>query len=191
MAIIFISLLPIFSFSLTFLIIILSHFQHISSPSGHHEFNFDHSLFSLFFFKIKTHFTKGEKTNSTLNTAKFHRFIDLAETANRDGSLTSSQIFICIEFQDSKLGGVRLVGKLTLPATTSMNGPSLDSIIFRSKFPHEPGPVPRFYHLQVQIPSWTRATNLPCFVKGESTYNFYLQSYFPINFSHVFTLPGT
>jgi len=174
MAIIFISLLPIFSFSLTFLIIILSHFQHISSPSGHHEFNFDHSLFSFFFLKIKTHFTKGEKTNFTLNTAKFHRFIDLAETANMDDSLTSPQIFICIEFQDSKLGGVRLVGKLTLPATTSMNGPSLDSIIFR-----------------VQIPSWTRATNLPCFVKGESTYNFYLQSYFPINFSHVFTLPGT
>ena len=75
-------------FSLTFLIIILSYFRPIYSPSGHHEFNFDHSLF-FFFLKIKTHFTKGEKTNSTLNTVKFHCFIDLAETANKGGSLTS------------------------------------------------------------------------------------------------------
>jgi hypothetical protein len=36
--------------------------------------------------------------------------------------------------------------------------------------------LPRFYHLQVQIPSGTRATNLPCFVNGEGTYNFYFQS---------------
>jgi len=50
--------------------------------------------------------------------------------------------------------------------------------------------LPGFYHLQVQIPSGTRATNLPCFVNGEGTYNFYFQSYFPINFSHIFTLPG-
>jgi hypothetical protein len=42
------------------------------------------------------HFTKGKKTNSTFNMAKFHRFIDLAESANRGNSLTSPQIFICI-----------------------------------------------------------------------------------------------
>jgi len=61
-------------------------FQLISSPSGHHKFNFDHTLF---FLKIKTHFMKGKKTNYTLNMAKFRRFIYLAESANRGDSLTS------------------------------------------------------------------------------------------------------
>jgi hypothetical protein len=95
------------------------------------------SQFIPFYFEDQyKHFTKGEKTNSTLNTAKFRCFIDLAKTANRGGSLTSPQIFyLYLESQDSKLDRVRLVGKLTLPATTSMNGPSLDSIIFKSKFP--------------------------------------------------------
>ena len=93
MEIIFISLLP----NLFFLTYIPHYypltFQLICSLSEHHKFNFD---YRLFFLKIKTHFVKGEKTNSTLNTAKFCRFIDLAETANRGGSLTSPQIFICI-----------------------------------------------------------------------------------------------
>jgi hypothetical protein len=93
MKIIFISLLP----NLFFLTYIPHYypltFQLISSPSGHHKFNFD---YSLFFLKIKTHFMKGKKTNSTLNMAKFHRFINLAESANRGGSLTSPKFFICI-----------------------------------------------------------------------------------------------
>jgi hypothetical protein len=76
MKIIFIFLLP----NLFFLTYIPHYypltFQLISSPSGHHKFNFD---YSLFFLKIKTHFMKGKKTNSTLNIAKFHRFINLAE----------------------------------------------------------------------------------------------------------------
>jgi len=48
--------------------------------------------------------------------------------------------------------------------------------------------LPRFYHLQVQIPSGTRATNLPCFVNGEGTYNFYFQSFFPHQFQPCFHL---
>jgi hypothetical protein len=39
---------------------------------------------------------KGKKKNSTLNMAKFRRFIDLAESANRGGSLMSPHIFICV-----------------------------------------------------------------------------------------------
>jgi hypothetical protein len=39
---------------------------------------------------------KDKKTNSTLHMAKFRRFVDLAESANRGGSLTSPHIFICI-----------------------------------------------------------------------------------------------
>jgi hypothetical protein len=45
--------------------------------------------------------------------------------------------------------------------------------------------LPRFYHLQVQILSGTRATNLPCFVNGEGTYNFYFQSFFPHQFQPI------
>ena len=54
------------------------------------------TVYSSFFLKIKTHFIKGKKTNYTLNMAKFRRFINLAESANRGGSLTSPRIFICI-----------------------------------------------------------------------------------------------
>jgi hypothetical protein len=93
MEIIFISLLP----NLFFLTYIPHYypltFQLICSLSEHHKFNFD---YRLFFLKIKTHFMKGKKTNSTLNMAKFRRFINLAESANRGGSLTSPQFFICI-----------------------------------------------------------------------------------------------
>jgi hypothetical protein len=35
------------------------------------------------------------------------------------------------------------------------------------------GNLPRFYHLQVQTPLGTRATNLPCFVNGEGISNFF------------------
>uniref|UniRef100_A0A6N2LXX0 Uncharacterized protein n=1 Tax=Salix viminalis TaxID=40686 RepID=A0A6N2LXX0_SALVM len=79
-----------------------------------------------------------------------------------------SDFYLYSEFQDSKLGTVRLVGKITLLDTTSMKGPSLNSVVLG---PHSPG---------------NRAKNLPCFANAESISN---SSSIP-TFSLVTTMPS-
>ena len=64
---------------------------------------------------------KGKKTNSTLNMAKCFLFYHLGRICQQGWQLDlSSKFYLYMEFQDSKLGGVRLIGKITLPTTTSM-----------------------------------------------------------------------
>jgi len=50
------------------------------------------------------------------------------------------------------------------------------------------GTLPGFYRLHVQIPSGTRATNLPCFVNGQGISNFISTPYFLIRYNHAFPL---
>ena len=76
-----------------------------------------------------------------------------------------------MEFQNSKLDGARLVGKVTLLATTSMKGPSLDSVFFRSKFFQETGQ--RIYPILQKLRKYLQFISNPCFL---------------INHSHVFPL---
>jgi len=170
MAIIFISLLPIFSFSFTFLIIILSHFWPISSLSGHHEFNFDHNLF--FFLRSRHTLRRARKQILPLIQLNFTVLLTWPKLPTR---VTAWPL---LKF--SFVSGVPRLQIRRERTRWKANTPSYNFYEWT---------LPRVYHLQVQIPSGTRVTNLPCFVNGEGTYNFYLQSYFPINFSHVFTLP--
>jgi len=173
MGIIFISHLPIFSFSLTFLIIILSHFRPICSPSGHHEFNFL-SQFILFFLRSRHTLWRARKQILPLTRLNFA----VLSTWPKLPTGVAAWPLLRFSFVSGVLGLQIRRGRTRWKANT----PSYNFYEWT---------LPRFYHLQVQIPSGTRATNLLCFVNGEGTYNFYFQSFFPINFSHVFTLPGT
>ena len=80
---------------------------------------------------------KRKKTNSTLNMAKFCYFINLAESTNMGITRPLLKFYLYLEFQNSILDGVRPVGKITLLDTTSMKGPSLNFVVFRSKFPRK------------------------------------------------------
>jgi hypothetical protein len=138
MAIILISLLPIFSFSLTFLIIILSHFRPICSPSGHHEFNFDHSLF-FFFLRSRHTLWRARKYILPLIRLNF----TVLSTSPKLPTGVAAWPLLKFSFVSGVLGLQIRRGwtrwKANTPSYNFYDGPSLDSIIFRSKFPQEPG----------------------------------------------------
>jgi len=149
--IIFISLLP----NLFFFTYIPHYypltFQLISSPSGHHKFNFD---YNLFFLKIKTHFMRARKQIIPLiwlNFAVLSTWPNLP-TGVAAWPLLSFLFVSGVLGLQIRRGQIRW--KANTPNYTSMRGPSLNSAVFRSK-----------------IPPGNRATNLPCFANGESISN--------------------
>ena len=98
---------------------------------------------------------KGKKTNTTLNMAKFRRFIDLAESANRATARPPFRFLFISEVLGLQIRHGQICWKANTPGYNFYEGT-----------------LPGFYHLQVQIRSGTRATNLPCFVNGEGISNF-------------------
>ena len=137
MVIIFLFLLPILFF-LTY----IPHyhpliFQLIYSPNRHHKFNFFITIYSLLLFsEDQDTFYEGKGTISTLNMVNVLLFSQLGRNCLHRWQLDlSSEFYPYMEFQNSKLDGVGFVGKITLPSTTSMKGPSLNYVFFRSKNP--------------------------------------------------------
>lgn len=98
---------------------------------------------------------KGKKTNSTLNMAKFRRFIDLAESANR---ATARPPFRFL-FISGVLGLQIRHGQICWKANTP-------------GYNFYEGTLPGFYHFHVRIPSGIKVANLPCFHQWTSISNF-------------------
>ena len=98
---------------------------------------------------------KGKKTNSTLNMAKFRRFIDLAESANR---ATTRPLFRFL-FISEVLGLQIRHGQICWKANTP-------------GYNFYEGTLPGFYHFHVRIPSGIKVANLPCFHQWTSISNF-------------------
>jgi hypothetical protein len=80
---------------------------------------------------------KGKKTNTTLNMAKFRRFIDLAESANRATARPPFRFLFISEVLGLQIRHGQICWKANTPGYNFYEGPSLDSIIFMYEFPQE------------------------------------------------------
>ena len=176
MAIIFISLLSIFFFSLSFLIIILLHFRPIcldiiNSILITVLFFF---FFFFFFFWRSRHTLWRERKQILplirLNFVVLSTWLKLPTGVAAWPLLRFSFVFGVLGLQIRR-GRTRW--KANTPSYNFYDGPSLNSIIFRSRFPQEPG-------------KWT----CPVLSIKKVPIIFYLQSYFP-SISAMFSLPGT